>query len=168
MPAVTELLLMLAARATLLAELVRPALAEGRVVVADRFDISTIAYQGYGRGLPLDDVKRANTIATGGLVPDLVILLDAPQSVGVARRAATRPGDDRIESAGAAFHDRVSEAYRLLAEDAPNMRRVDATRDVQDVQASIQAVLREAFPETFAPGGVQDSSRRTNDVQEDG
>src|SRR3954468_19672390 len=127
MPPVTELLLMLAARATLLAELVRPALNEGKVVVADRFDISTIAYQGYGRGLPLDDVRKANAIATRGLTPDVVFLLDAPQSVGIARRASSRPGEDRIESAGRAFHDRVSEAYRLLAQDALNVARIDAT-----------------------------------------
>lgn len=169
MPAVTELLLMLAARATLLAELVRPALAAGKVVVADRFDISTIAYQGYGRGLPLEDVRRANAIATGGLTPDLVILLDAPQDVGVARRAASRPGDDRIESAGREFHDRVSEAYRLLAEQDESVCRIDATADAGAVQQSIRRVLIERFPETFAAGGVQlGSSSSPGDVQEDG
>ena len=167
MPAVTELLLMLAARATLLAELVRPALATGKVVVADRFDISTIAYQGYGRGLPLEDVRRANEIATGGLTPDVVFLLDAPQSVGVARRAATRPGEDRIESAGREFHDRVSEAYRLLAQGASNVCRIDATAGVAEVHAAIRAALVERFPETFAPAGVQGMSGSPDDVQED-
>jgi dTMP kinase len=169
MPAVTELLLMLAARSTLLAELVRPALAAGKVVVADRFDISTIAYQGYGRGLPLDDVRRANEIATGGLTPDLVILLDAPQDVGVARRAASRPGDDRIERAGREFHDRVSEAYRLLAEQDESVCTIDATADAETVQQAIRHALIERFPETFAVRGVQvGSSSSPDDVQEDG
>jgi dTMP kinase len=168
MPAVTELLLMLAARATLLAELVRPALEAGKVVVADRFDISTIAYQGYGRGLPLDDVRKANEIATGGLAPDLVFLLDAPQSVGVARRAASRPGDDRIESAGRAFHDRVSEAYRLLADEAGNVCKIDATRSETEVHDAITRALIERFPETFALRGVTLENGSPDDVQEDG
>jgi dTMP kinase len=168
MPAITELLLMLAARATLLEELVRPALAAGKVVVADRYDISTIAYQGYGRGLPLDDVKRANEIATGGLAPDLVLLLDAPQSVGEARRAATRPGDDRIERAGRAFHDRVSEAYGLLAREGANVRVVNATAPTQQVHEAIVGALVQRFPETFARGGVQRRSSSPGDVQEDG
>jgi dTMP kinase len=168
MPPVTELLLMLAARATLLAERIRPALAEGQVVVADRFDISTIAYQGYGRGLDLEDVRRANEIATGGLEPDIVLLLDAPQSVGEARRAASRPGEDRIESAGRAFHDRVSEAYRLLAQESSRVTLIDATASETAVQKAIREVLIARFPETFAPDGVQESFSSTNDVQEDG
>ena len=168
MPPVTELLLMLAARATLLAEQVRPALEDGRVVVADRFDISTLAYQGYGRGIPLDDVRAANAIATGGLVPDMVLLLDAPQSVGIARRAATRQGEDRIESAGREFHDRVSRAYGLLAEGAPNMCRIDATQAPDAVFDAILAVLAERFPEPFAVSGVTLRSSSPEDVQEDG
>src|SRR5690554_2900769 len=72
----SELLLMLAARAALVDAVIRPALAAGRVVVSDRFHLSTLAYQGYGRGLPLDDVVRLNAFATAGLEPDLTILLD--------------------------------------------------------------------------------------------
>jgi dTMP kinase len=168
MPPVAELLLMLAARAVLLAELVRPALEAGKVVVADRYDISTIAYQGYGRGLPLDEVRRANEIATAGLTPDLVLLLDAPQSIGEARRAATRPGEDRIERAGREFHDRVSRAYALLADEGGNVRRIDATAPAEDVHASILSQLVREFPETFATGGVQRDSSGPGDVQEDG
>jgi dTMP kinase len=168
MPAMTELLLMLAARATLLEQRVRPALAAGEVVVADRYDISTLAYQGYGRGLPLEDVRRANDIATGGLVPDLVLLLDAPQSVGVARRAASRPGEDRIERAGREFHDRVSEAYALLASEAGNVCRIDATAPADIVHAEIVRALQDRFPETFARRGVKQADRNPEDVQEDG
>ncbi len=168
MPAVTELLLMLAARATLLDELVRPALADGKVVVADRYDISTIAYQGYGRGLPLDDVRTANHIATGGLTPDLVLLLDAPQNVGEARRAASRPGDDRIERAGRAFHDRVSGAYARLAREDANVEVIDATAAAETVHGEIVAALTGRFPETFGRGGVQTGGSKSGDVQEDG
>ena len=168
MPPLTELLLMLAARATLVAEVIRPALEAGRMVIADRFDISTVAYQGYGRGLPLEDVRLANRIATGGLVPDLVLLLDAPQSVGIARRAATRPADDRIESAGRKFHDRVSEAYRLLAREGGNMRLIDATLPAAEVHAAIRGVLAAEFPETFGRAGVQGKNDSRADVQEDG
>lgn len=155
MPAMTELLLMLAARATLIAESIRPALAAGKVVIADRFDVSTLAYQGYGRGLPLDEVRAANRIATGGLTPDVVLLLDAPQDVGYARRAATRAGEDRIEGAGREFHDRVSEAYRLLARDSGNVRVIDATASAAEVHAAIMAVLAARFPETFGGAGVK-------------
>ena len=155
MPAMTELLLMLAARATLIAEAIRPALEAGKVVIADRFDVSTLAYQGYGRGLPLDEVRAANRIATGGLTPDLVLLLDAPQEVGIARRAATRAGEDRIEGAGREFHERVSEAYRLLARDSGNVRVIDATASAAEVHAAIMAVLAARFPETFGGAGVK-------------
>jgi dTMP kinase len=84
MPAETELLLMLAARATFVRDVVRPALAEGKVVLADRFSLSTLAYQGYGRGLDLDDVREAIRIATGGLDADLYVVLDLPASNGMA------------------------------------------------------------------------------------
>lgn len=86
-PARAELLLMLAARAVFVEEVVRPALARGAVVVADRYELSTLAYQGYGRGLPLDEVRRMNAFATGGLTADLTLVLDVPPEVGAARRA---------------------------------------------------------------------------------
>lgn len=148
-PAMAELLLMLAARATLLEETVRPALAAGKTVIADRYSLSTLAYQGYGRGLELDEVRHAIRFATGGLVPDLTLLLDVPREVGEARRAASRPGDDRIERAGAAFHRRVAEAYRLLAGSETGIERVAGEGEPAAVQARIRAALARHFPETF-------------------
>jgi len=145
----TELLLMLAARATFVTDVVRPALAAGRIVVADRFELSTLAYQGYGRGLPLDEVRRLNAFATGGLVPDLTIVLDVPSSTGDARRTG-RGAADRIERAGAAFHDRVNEAYRLLAASEPGVVALPAGAPVEAVHTSIVALLAARFPETFA------------------
>ena len=149
MPATAELLLMLAARATLLEERVRPALAAGHTVIADRYSLSTLAYQGYGRGLDLQEVRNAIRFATGGLTPDLTIVLEVPQHVGVARRAASRPGEDRIEGAGRAFHDRVAEAYRLLAREEAGVVVVDGVGSAAEVQARILGVLGRRFPETF-------------------
>lgn len=148
-PAIAELLLMLAARATLLEETVRPALAAGHVVVADRYSLSTLAYQGYGRQLELSEVRHAIRFATGGLTPDLTLLLDVPRATGEARRAEGRPGADRIERAGDAFHDRVAEAYRLLALEERGVERVDGTGEPDVVQARIRAALGRRFPETF-------------------
>lgn len=145
----TELLLMLAARATFVTEVVAPALAAGRIVVADRFELSTLAYQGYGRGLPLDEVRRLNAFATGGLAPDVTLVLDVPSSTGDARRRG-RSAADRIERAGAAFHDRVNEAYRLLAASEPGVVALPAEGAIEDVHASIVALLAARFPETFA------------------
>lgn len=105
-----EALLFMASRAQLIAEVVQPALAQGELVLADRFFLSTYAYQVVGRGLPLEDVRAANRLATAGVVPDLTILLTLPAAVRDARTRA-RGGADRIESAGDAFHDRVERAF---------------------------------------------------------
>ncbi|MGO9195560.1 MAG: dTMP kinase [Acidimicrobiales bacterium] len=109
----TELLLMLAARAQHLSEKIEPALRAGRHVVVDRFSGSTLAYQGYGRGLALEDVRKACDLATRGRWADLNVLIDVPVAVGSTRRAA---GPDRIEAETAAFHERVRDGF--LAEAA--------------------------------------------------
>jgi len=144
-----ELLLILAARAVLVEEVIRPALAEGRVVVADRFDLSTLAYQGYGRGLPLDEVRRLNLFATGGLRPDLTLVLDVAWETGVARREREGRVSDRIERAGTEFHARVAEAYRLLAREEAGVERVDGEGSVAEVSERIRRVLRSRFAETI-------------------
>ncbi len=108
----TELLLMLSDRAQHVAEVVRPALARGAIVVCDRFAPSTLAYQGAGRGLGVEEVEALNRFATGGLEPDVVVVLDVPDDVAEARLTGDR---DRVERAGLAFHARVRAAYRELA-----------------------------------------------------
>lgn len=105
---VGELFLMLAARADLVATVIRPAVARGALVLSDRFDLSTLAYQVAGRGLPESDVRRANALATGGLTPDLTIVLDLPADVARQRRAEAGKALDRIEQGDAAMQDRVS------------------------------------------------------------
>jgi len=148
MDARTELLLMLSARAALVTEVVEPALTEGRLVLADRFDLSTLAYQGHGRGLPMATVRELNRFATGGLRPDLTILLDVPREEGERRRTA-RSVQDRIERAGQGFHERVARAYRELAETEPGVETLDGTGEPVAVQASLRALLSARFPETF-------------------
>lgn len=148
-PARAELLLMLAARAALVEQRIAPALTAGKVVIADRFELSTLAYQGSGRELGVDVVAGLNRIATSDLRPDLTVYLDVPVSVGRARRAAWEEGD-RIERAGRAFHERVAGAYALLADGHTDIERVDATAPAASVHEAVLRLLRTRFPETFA------------------
>ncbi|MDD4859255.1 MAG: dTMP kinase [Dehalococcoidales bacterium] len=111
-----ELLLFNASRAQLIAEVVKPALAEGKIVVCDRYYDSTTAYQGYGRGLDMNAVKAANATGSLGLKPSLTILLDIPVEEGLARKKGSK---DRFEQEDIAFHNRVREGYLKLAKDEP-------------------------------------------------
>jgi dTMP kinase len=113
----TELLLFNASRAQLVAEVIRPTLAEGKTVICDRFADSTTAYQGYGRGLDLATVAAINNAATGGLKPDLTIFLDIPVEIGLARKGRSKP--DRFEQEDIAFHQKVREGYLKLAANEP-------------------------------------------------
>lgn len=137
----TELLLMVAARSEHVAAVLRPTLASGRHVVCDRFNGSTIAYQGYGRGLPLEDVLVACEVATNGCEPDLNVLLDVDATTALARR--DRP-DDAIESAGEDFHRRVRDGFlALAAADPARWVVIDATRDVDTVEAAVLDAVQE-------------------------
>jgi dTMP kinase len=137
----TELLLMVAARAEHVARVIRPTLEAGVHVVCDRFSGSTIAYQGYGRGLPIEDVVAACELATDGLQPDLNVLLDL--EVGDARARRNR-ADDQIESAGSEFHHRVRAGFRMIAgTDPPHWAIVDASEGPDEVEKAVHAVLFE-------------------------
>lgn len=154
-----EALLFMASRAQLVERDVRPALAAGAVVLADRFFLSTYAYQGAGRGLPLEDLKAANRMATGGLVPDLTILLDFPVAEGLAR-AGARGGHDRMERSGAVFHERVAAAFALYATPAWQAAHpevgpivvVDARGGEDEVAERVLGAVASRWPETFALG----------------
>jgi dTMP kinase len=113
----TELMLFNASRAQLVAEVIKPALASGKVVISDRFDDSTTVYQGYGRELDLPMVKAVNKAATGGLRPALTVLLDAPVETCFARKGEGKR--DRFEQEAEAFHNRVREGYLKLAKEEP-------------------------------------------------
>lgn len=151
-----EALLFMASRAQLIAEVVRPALAQGELVLADRFFLSTYAYQVVGRGLPLDDVRAGNALATAGLVPDLTILLTLPAATRDARTRA-RGGADRIESAGDAFHQRVERAFAECAHPAwqaahPEcgpITAVNAEGAEREVLDRVIAVLAARMPDHF-------------------
>lgn len=154
MPVETELLLILGARAAFVREIVEPALDGGEVVVADRFSYSTLAYQGYGRGLDLERVASLNAFATGGLVPDLCLVLDVPVDVGRARqRAEGKPGD-RFERSGAAFLGRVARGYRDLAARDARAVLLDGRLPERQVHERVVAELVRRFPETFRSGAV--------------
>ena len=127
MNARAEALLFMASRAELIAEVVKPALERGELVLADRFFLSTYAYQVVGRGLPFEDVRAANKLATAGLVPDLTILLTLPASIRDARVVA-RGGADRIESAGRWFHELVEGAFNDCAAPRGRLRIRSADR----------------------------------------
>jgi len=113
----TELMLYEAARAQLVAEVIQPALAAGKVVLIDRFTDSTLAYQAYARGLSKELVETANTIGSGGLVCTRTLLLD--KDVEVSLKRATREGADRLEAEGREFHEKVHEGFKQLAEQNP-------------------------------------------------
>lgn len=132
-----EFLLYSASRAQLVAEVIRPALERGEVVVCDRYADSTLAYQGYGRGLDLGFLERVTQEATGGLRPDLTVLLDLDPALGLAR-AARRGQPDRLERADLAFHTRVREGFLALAAAEPGRVLVmDAARPENDLSADI-------------------------------
>jgi len=150
-PAETELLLMLAARAAFVRQVVEPALARGEVLVADRFELSSFAYQGGGRGLDLTEIRRLNDFATGGLRPDLTLVLDLPVSAGRERQRAAGKTRDRIEEEGSRFLDRVRNAYRALAEEDPRVLLVDAAPPPEVVQEVLRGLLEARFPEHFPP-----------------
>lgn len=157
MPAETELMLILAARAAFVRDVVRPALASGRTVLADRFSLSTLAYQGYGRGLDLDRVREADEIATGGLRPDLYLVLDLPPDESRERRRLEGGDSDRIEREGEDFRKAVRDGYLALAESEPGVELVSGRGPPEDVHAHIRDRLVARFPSIFgskAPKGV--------------
>jgi dTMP kinase len=134
----TEALLFAAARAQLVEDVIEPALADGRVVVSDRYLDSSLAYQGAARGLGVEEVARLNDFATGGLKPDLTFLLVLPPHVAFDRGAE----EDRFESEGAALQVRVHDAYEEMAAAEPERwRRLRADRDPSEVHAEVLAIV---------------------------
>ena len=146
-----ELLMYEAARAQLVREVIRPALERGAVVLCDRFSDSTIAYQAYGRGLPLDFVRRANAFATGGIVPDRTILLVLGNTRKSLARATGAGKGDRMEQAGEVFHTRVNRAFLKLAKRDPKRIRIVRSSSSRKATAAAVAVeLADILPELSA------------------
>jgi dTMP kinase len=135
----SEMLLYMAARAQLVEEVIRPALGEGKTVVADRYLLANVAYQGYGGGLEVDALWEVGRVATGGLMPDLTVVLDMPVAEAAGRINRQL---DRMERQGAEFHARVRGGF--LTEAARNPGKIvviDAQRPVEQIQADIRAVV---------------------------
>jgi dTMP kinase len=147
----TELLLIVAARAQHVEQIIRPAIDAGRVVVSDRYTDSTVAFQGYGRGLDLALIDDVNRFATGGLVPDLTILFDLDPSIARRRldarindRAAPDSELSYFDREEAAFHERVREGYlRLAAKDPLRFRLVDASGTIEQAREQVEAIISE-------------------------
>ncbi len=150
-PAEAELFLYLADRALHVAEVIRPALAQGCLVVCERYGDSTLAYQGYGRGLDLDLLRRLNALATSGVEADLTLVLDLPPE------QARLDGDrlDRLESEGREFRQRVAEGFRKLARAEPQrIKLVDGRPAVHIVQAQVTELVRGLLAEERRPPGA--------------
>jgi dTMP kinase len=153
----TEALLCMASRAQLVADVIRPSLSRGEFVLLDRFFLSTYAYQVFGRGLPEDEVRSANALATAGLVPDLTLLLDLPADAALSR-AARRSAHDRIEQSGAAFYGRVRDAFVQFA--TPDWQRthpeagpivlIHADGDEAAVAERVMKEVARRWPQTAA------------------
>jgi dTMP kinase len=136
----TEALLYAAARSQLLEELILPALAQGKIVIADRFSDSTIAYQGYGRGLNLDFLDKLNQLSTGGLKPDLTLLLDIDPRQAWLRRKHDIP--DRLEREGLNFQRRIREGYiKLWKKEPMRIKCMDATLSPQELVSKAMQLI---------------------------
>lgn len=146
----TELFLYLADRAQHVREVVQPALEGGKLVLCDRFTDSTLAYQGYGRGVDLKMLRHLNQLASGGISPDLTLLLDCPVEVGLSRTAnrvfgqGSKEREDRFEREQLDFHERVRRGFLELACAEPSRIHVlDAARPVEEIQQKIRDLIDE-------------------------
>ncbi len=147
----TELLLFSAARHAHVEQVIRPSLREGRLVLCDRFELSTRVYQGYGRGVSQEAIRAITAQATGGLLPDLYIVLDVPASVGRDRQRGRDFCPDRIEREQVGFMERVSAGYRAFAAGEDRIEVVDASGSPEAVGRRTGAVLHARFPDWFDP-----------------
>ncbi len=144
----SELLLIMANRAQHVAEVIGPALSDGRVLICDRFHDATVAYQGYARGVAIDLIERLNKTVAGGLKPDLTILLDCPVELGLERAKERLANENvslregRFEGEKGDFHQRVRDAYLAIAKAEPHrIKVVDGSRDEHAVEREIRQLV---------------------------
>ncbi|HEY3301983.1 MAG TPA: dTMP kinase [Candidatus Binatia bacterium] len=145
----TEIFLYLADRAQHVQEIVQPALASGKIVLCDRFTDSTLAYQGYGRGADLNALRQMNLIASGGIIPDLTLLLDCPVKLGLSRttrrieaQRTPQSPEDRFEREEVEFHERVRRGFRELARAEPERVHIlDASASIAEVHDQIKGIV---------------------------
>jgi dTMP kinase len=144
---VAELFLFLAARADLVAAVIRPALDRGEVVIADRFDLSTMAYQVAGRGLDGATVRQANDLAKSGTSPDITLVLDLDPAAGRERQRSAGKAPDRMEQEDPAFHDRLAQHYRAAT--GPGVEHLDAAVGAEALAAAAWRILAQHRPDLF-------------------
>jgi dTMP kinase len=145
--AMTEVLLLNAARRDHVVRRIRPALERGQWVVSDRFFDSTIAYQGYGRGIAIAELAAAHRLAVGDFLPDLTVILDLPVAEGLARAVWRNEGGDRFERLDHAFHERLRAGFRAIAAENPSRCvLIDATGDVESVGRAVVTAVRKRLP----------------------
>jgi dTMP kinase len=156
LPSITELLLYAADRAQHVHATLKPALADGAIVLCDRYTASTVAYQGYGRALDLALIEQLNAIATAGLTPDLTLWLDLDVEQGLKRARQRQPatgeleGEDRMEAAALSFHQRVQEGFAAQAKANPqHIIRIDAADSEDRVAEQIQTVMEQKLQQWY-------------------
>ncbi|MBI4314775.1 MAG: dTMP kinase [Chloroflexi bacterium] len=141
----TEFLLFSAARAQLVREVIRPHLDKGEIVICDRYRDSSLAYQGYGHGLPLDTIRAVSAFATDALAPDLTLLLDIDPERGIQRKQAHNAEWNRMDDYALAYHRRVRQGFLALAAAEPGRWRVlNADKPAEELQEEVRAVVMEA------------------------
>lgn len=140
-----EMFLYMASRAQIVEEVIRPAIAEGKTVICDRYLYSTIAYQGFGGGLPIESIRRAGNIATGGIWPDRAYFFDLPVETGLARRGKAQ-AFDRMEQKAIEYHQRVRNGFLALQKEDPHrIKLIDGTRPIEETQKIILEDFRKLF-----------------------
>lgn len=143
--ALTEVFLVMAARSQHVEEVLRPALAAGVVVLCDRFADSTLAYQGYGRGLNVPTLRRLNRLATAGLEPDMTIVFDLPAAIGLQRRRAHREVN-RMDMESSTFHERVRKGFLHLARQEPRrVKVIDSGGPPDEISDTVLDLIKHAL-----------------------
>lgn len=136
----TEALLYAAARAQLVSEKIKPWLKEGKIVICERYVYSSLVYQGIGRGLGVEEVKKINDFAIAGLKPDMVLLLDVNPEKGL-RRKRNIDGGDRLENEDISFHKEVYEGYKKLKQHFPEIKTINAERTIDEIFCEIKEII---------------------------
>ncbi len=140
----SEFFIFSASRAQLVDSVIRPALAEGTVVICDRFFDSSTAYQGWGRGLPLEEIQYINRVATGGILPDRTVILDIPVEEIFSRKITAGYGTDRIENAGNTFYKKVRDGYHAIArEDPARVILMDGLRPIEELHKELWRLIQQ-------------------------
>lgn len=143
---VAELFLFAVSRSQHTAEIIKPALASGKIVISDRFTMSTEAYQGYGRGLPAGVIRTVNRIATEGIKPDLTVVFDVPEQEFEKRirEAEEKNGPDRFEREDIEFRRRIQKAYRTFSR-RKGIKRIDASKSIDEIQSELRVLVSETI-----------------------